>query len=270
MRDLCLAGEPEGWRGFIGQYAALVRHLGQHYFAELPADDFLREVFREAHANDAALLRGFTGSSEGEFLLCLRPFVLERGRRRRREPPTAPLVLEKLWELLQQFQPLQRELILLRFRGYTPEEITRIHRFEPETTEKVLAAVTEKARGQLGLAFRDDLPALDHEALFAEIERQRTDQCVPDKTYVRIVDGQITWREKEDVEPHIDACLYCLARFAEYREVSYFLHKLPAIEPAVARELAAALGLPPAEEDKPRGLARYLSWLGRRPRSESN
>jgi hypothetical protein len=272
MRDTCLAGEPHAWRGFIRQYGPLARHLGQHYFPELPAGPLLCDVFREARANDAGLLREFAGSTEGEFLLRFRQWVLTRGRRHRPSRsagPATPLTPENFWALLTQFPPLQREMILLTFRRYTPEQINKIHRFDVETAQAVLPQVVTRSRGLLGPAFRDDLMAIDHDALFAQIEQQRTDNCVPDRTYVRIVDGQISWRDKENVDSHLDACLFCLARFAEYREVFYFYGKVPPLELALAEEVAAAVGLLPEEAEKPRGLARLVSLLGLRARGVS-
>src|SRR3990172_8632892 len=63
----------------------------------------------------------------------------------------------------------------------------------------------------------------DHDALFAALEKQRGEACVPDKTYVRFVDGQLTWREREEVERHLENCFYCLNRFAAFREGAPFL-----------------------------------------------
>lgn len=264
MRELCLAGELAGWRGFIRQYGALARHLAGHYFPEQPTADLVSDVFRAAHAENAALLREFAGTSEGEFLFLFRQSVLARGRARRSAQPTSPFAPESFWALLTRFPPLQREMILLTFRGHAPEEINRIHRFELESAQKILAQVVERARAELGPAFREDFLRANHDGLFAAIEGQRTDKCVPDKTCVRIVDGQLTWREKENVDYHIDDCLYCLARFAEYREVFYYYSKLPPLEATTLNDIATAVGLPPEKAAKPRGFTRLIPRIGRR------
>lgn len=269
MREECLAGDPHGWRGFIRQYTPLARQLARHYFPELSSSEFLCEIFQQARAKDAALLRQFTGTSEGEFLFVFRQFVLTLGRRHRTQPPAAPVTLENLWTVLKQFPPLQREMVLLTFRGYAPEEINLIHLFEFERAEQILGQLVEILRAELGSAFRDDLIGLDHDPLFAQLEQQRTEECVPDRIYVRIVDGQINWREKENAEDHINACLYCLARFAEYRELCYFYKKLPPVEDALATDVAAALGLPSEEAQQRRGLTRLIPRLGRWARGVS-
>jgi len=116
----------------------------------------------------------------------------------------------------------------------------------------------EKLQALLGPAAAGDPERRDHDALFAALEKQRGEACVPDKTYVRFVDGQLTWREREEVERHLENCFYCLNRFAEFREVAHFFHVLPPADDAAVAELAAALGLP---GQKPR--AKKLPWWQR-------
>ncbi|MBI4462142.1 MAG: hypothetical protein HY653_04475, partial [Acidobacteria bacterium] len=200
-----------------------------------------------------------------EFLLALRRFLLSLGRAHQQAPAT-PFTLEDFWALLQEFPPLQREMILLTLRGYSPEEINRMHRFEQSSGQQILNRLLEKSASLLGQSFRDDLLRMNHDALFASIEQQPTDKCVPDRTYVRLFDGQVSWREKENFELHIESCLYCLARLAEYREVFYYFQKLPAADPARLGEIGAALGLLPERAEKPRGLARLIPRLGRSAR----
>lgn len=247
MREACLTDQPAGWRHFVKTYAPVARHLLRHYFPAQEQAALLGRVVREAKANQAQVWRSFAGTSEKEFLLHLRGFVLREGRAARGTVPETPLTPENFWALLEPFPALQREMLVLSFRGYTPEELSVIMKFLPETTRAAVERARKKLRTPLGAGLGPDIEKRDHDALFAAIETQRGEKCVLDKTYVRFVDGQVTWREREDAERHIENCLYCLNRFAEFREVFHFFRTLPPAEDNDVAELFVALGLPAQE-----------------------
>jgi len=243
MQEACRADQPAGWLHFIRAYAPLTHKLLQHYFPALEQRALLRQVFRAARAEGGAVWRDFAGTSEKEFLSHLRRFVLEQGRAARGARPETPLTPENFWVLLQEFPPLQREVLLLAFHRYSPEEVSLFTKFETETVVAVTRQAHEKLRAQLGAA-AGHLEPRDHDPLFAAVETPAGEKCVPVKTYARLVDGQVTWREREDAERHIENCLACLNRFAEFREVAHFFHTLPPADDALVAELAAAMGLP--------------------------
>lgn len=261
MRAACLAGDPAGWHQALATYAPLARQLLGHYFPGLDAAALLTQVFREAKADQARLWRTFAGTSEKEFLLHFRRFLLEQGRVARGAPPETPLTPESFRALLEPFPPLQREMLVLSFHRYTPEELSAMMKFQAQTTRAAVEQARELLRTQLGAAVGPEVAQGDHDALFAALEEQRGKACVPDKTYVRIVDGQITWRDREEVDRHIADCLYCLNRFAEFREVHHFFHTLPPAGEAEVAGLAAALGLP-AEAGAGKGKTWWQRLLG--------
>lgn len=244
MQRACQAGEPAAWLHFLKSYAPLAHQLLRHYFPEQEQRALLAQVFREARGEQARLWRSFTGAGEKEFVLHFRGFVMEQGRAARGASPETPLTPENFWEVLKEFPPLQREMLSLAFHRYSPEELSAFLKFEPETVVTVVSQARRKLEAQLGSAAGGDLERRDHDALFAALDCQRGDKCMPVKTYVRFVDGQLTWREREDVERHLESCFYCLNRFAEFREVTHFFHVLPPADAALVAELAAATGLP--------------------------
>ena len=244
MHQACRADEPAAWLHFLKNYAPLARQLLRHYFPEQEQRGLLALAFREARADEAQVWRSFAGAGEKEFVLHFRYFLLAQGRAVRGGSPETPLTPENFWAVLQEFPSLQREMLTLIFHHYAPEELSAFLKFEPETIVAVVAQAREKLAAKLGPAAGPDLERRDHDALFAAVEKQRGDQCVADKTYVRFVDGQLTWREREEVERHLESCFYCLNRFAEFHEATHFFHVLPPADGAVVAELAAALGLP--------------------------
>lgn len=247
MREACLAGQPEGWWQLLRRYTPLAGHLLQHYFPTLEKSALLVEIFRTAKTNASQFLDRFAGTSEKEFLLHLRRFVMEGARRARGARPETPLTPRVFWAVLQEFPLLQRELLLLSFHGYTPEELHQVLKFEPETTRTLTEQAREKLRAQLGAAVGPDFERHDHDALFAAIEESRGEKCLPDKTYGRIVDGQISWRDRDAAEQHIEGCLHCGNRFAEFREILYYYRTLPPPEDSTLVPIAVALGLPAQE-----------------------
>jgi hypothetical protein len=250
MQQGCRADEPAAWLHFLKNYAPLAKQLLRHYFSEQEQRGLLARVFREARADEAPLWRSFAGAGEKEFALHFRAFLLNQGRAARRASPETPLTVDNFWAVLQEFPPLQRELLMLAFHRYSPEELSAFLKFEPETIVAAVGQAQEKLAARLGAAVGGDLVQGDHDALFAAVEKQRGEACLPDKTHVRFVDGQLTWREREEVERHLESCFYCLNRFAEFREATHFFHVLPPADEAVVAELAVAMGLPAREPPK--------------------
>lgn len=262
MRDACLAGQAEGWRRFLRAYAPLARHLLERYFPSQDTAALLAEVFRGAQANQAELWRTFAGSSEKEFLLHFRGFVMGQARAARGAPPETPLTPEAFWNLLQGFPLFQQEMLVLSVRRYTPEELNEIMKFKPETARAVLAQAQEKLRGQLGEKTGSDLLARDLDPLFAAYEAQRGEKCLADRTYREILDGQITWRDRQAAERHIEDCPYCLNRSADYREVEHYYRTLPPAEDSALAPLLSALGLQPQPGERKGERPWWLRLLG--------
>ncbi len=157
--------------------------------------------------------------------------------------------------MLQGFAPLQRELLILGFRGCGPAELSDLTKFSRETARDILQQARQRLKEKLGSAA--SLEGRDHDALFAAIEQQHGEKCHPHRLFVRMADGQISWREREDAERHIENCLHCLDRSAQYREASRLFHVLPPAQVSEIQELLDTLGLPAVEP------ARKRTWWQR-------
>jgi hypothetical protein len=264
MREACLAGAVDGWCGFLRAYAPLGRHLLERHFRELDVRELLADLFRGARAEENAFWQSFTGAGEKEFLFHFLRLVMMVGRRRRGETAETPLTPENLWSVLGAFPFLQREMLLLALRSYGPQEISQILKFSSDTIVSIRQQALEKFRASLGAGPLDeDFFSRDHDPLFAQIEQGQTEHCIPEKTYVRIEDGQITWREREAAEQHIGNCLYCLNRSANYKELHHYFRVLAPADGATVASLAAVLGLP-MEAAAPTKRSLWQRWLGRR------
>ena len=63
------------------------------------------------------------------------------------------------------------------------------------------------------------------------------------KTFNNLVNGQLTWRERELAEEHIRPCLYCLDRFTAFQEMIRYLRDAQPLPDSEVGTLLAALGL---------------------------
>ncbi|MFQ5723147.1 MAG: hypothetical protein ACE5G6_01545 [Terriglobia bacterium] len=247
LRDACLAGQPVGWREFVKTYSPVTRQLLGHYFPRQDQAGLLVRVFREARGEPGGIWKDFQGTSENEFLLHWRQFVIEQARRARGPAPETPLNPENFWRLLETFPLLQREMLILGFRRYRPEQLAELSKFSVEASGEILEQAQRRLEQQLGKGVGEELLRHDHDALFAAIEQQRGEKCCPGRVFVRLADGQISWREREEAERHIESCLHCLDRSAQYCEVARFFHVLPPPATGELQDLLGALELPVEE-----------------------
>ncbi|MGH9523077.1 MAG: hypothetical protein ACRD3E_11165, partial [Terriglobales bacterium] len=75
-------------------------------------------------------------------------------------------------------------------------------------------------------------------------EQRRTEACLPLKTFNNIVNGQISWRERDVAEKHVSSCFYCLDRFTTFQEVVRMLKDRQPASGAEVERFAAQLDLP--------------------------
>jgi len=266
LREACRAGGPEGWLRFAELYAPVVRHLLEHHFSGEGGAALLPKVFEAARAEPGELL-GEAGGNEKEFLLRLRDLVFRIGREARGPGPTppqpspgvGPAEPEKVAAALESFPVLQQQLLALALRGYSPETLKVMLRFEPETTRGAL----EQFTGKLGAASSGALAAGAGKALVAAASAApRGEQCVAESAFARWADGQMTWRERETTDRHMAECIHCLNRSAEYLEVFHFFRMLPPASANDVEEIAAALGLPAAAAATKKKTPWWLRLLG--------
>jgi len=83
-------------------------------------------------------------------------------------------------------------------------------------------AVKKVAAERLGQVFPGasaDAFTLSARVLMEEAEKLPSEQCVSLKTFNNIVNGQITWRERELAEEHMTNCFRCIDQFTTFQEM---------------------------------------------------
>ncbi len=255
MAEDCARGERLGWEEFVRDYSPIARALLAQYFPTLAPelDAHTTAVFQRARQDENAWFRGLSFTNEREFLMAFRDlaFAYARGVGRL---PAPELSLAQVQAIMQNLPVVEREILWLFIKGYDAARIASMMM----NAESTAAAVTQVA----GTRLREILPAASEDAfvisarvLIEAAEKTRGNECLPLRTFNNLVNGQITWREREVAEQHIAACMYCLDRFTSFQEM---IRIRKDAQPATAAEreaILANLNLPPAAG---RGLLRRL------------
>lgn len=232
-----LTGEAAGWRGLAALIGPTAGAVGVHYFPRVWAKEEIaaEEVLLELHRDGAKRLREFQGTAENEFLLFVRQLILQLGEGREGPggDPTMSLELFEKW--LEGLPHIPRQILAVGAKGYRAAGIGRILKIDEKHAHEVIEAAKEKLKALEGERYNEDTVYGGWRGLRAAHKDGAKEGCVPDRTFVRIADGQIAWREKEAAEQHMGACLYCLDRWTDYQEMRmYYASLSPAGESFVA------------------------------------
>ena len=253
MIEGCRRRDPRAWREFVTGYLPLARHFLLHYFPSLSGsvERLLPAIFAGTLDDDGYLFRSFAGRAERELMVDFRRHVLERGRALAAlSPPAAPPVtLEVLGSALKEFSVQQRQVVWLFLLGYSPEALVPILNVKGETAAEVIKTAQENLRAAMESWSEESLRCSGPLLVEAVSAREGKD-CSSYLAFHRIVDGQVTWREREQIQTHLNTCFLCIDRFCTFQEVVYFSRKLPAAAAAEIEAVLSALNLPAPAKKK--------------------
>lgn len=283
MVEDCARGERLGWAEFVRDFAGIARSLLAHYFPTLipDLDEHVIAVFRRAgghpnaptpgtHPNEGsgAWFAGLSFTNEREFMMAFRDLVFAYGREQERAP-APPIALDQLRAIMQDLMLLERELLWLFTKGYDAQRIAAIMMNAAATAEAVQRVAGERLQALLPgpppqrskTGFVGD-PGAAPEALTASArvlmemaEQSKTEQCVSLKIFNNLVNGQLSWRERELAEEHMSNCFYCIDRFTTFQEMGRLRKDRSLLSPPQVEAILAQL---PFAAGKPRGVLSRL------------
>ena len=245
----CEAGNPESWRAFVGDYTPLVYRLVGEYLP--PLREGRAQLWEEAllalAANDFERLRSFDHQAEREFLADLRRFLLERGAKKlepardiTRAPRPAPDTVDAL---LKGLPLIHQEILFLKLAGYSNHTLEKMLRITPGIAQRGL----DRLQADYSAVLEKDRDACLWPAAWLELLARAwsasSADCPPLRQFVRMLDGQTSWYEKEPVEKHVGLCLHCLERWTALRELSYWRHGAKPLPEAEVKALVSSLSL---------------------------
>jgi hypothetical protein len=219
MAEDCARDERLGWYEFVRDYGAIARSLLEHYFPTLKpeVDVHVPAVFSRARDNGSAWFSSVKFSNEREFLTAFRGLVFAYGRENERVP-TPQVSLEQLGEIMKGLSVVERELLWLFIKGYDAEQIGPM----VSNFESTAVAVKKVADERLAAVIPGSTPdafVLSARVLMEAAEKKGTDNCLPLKTFNNMINGQLSWRERDVTEEHIKDCAYCIDRYTSFCEM---------------------------------------------------
>ncbi len=238
-------GERSAWQEFVRDYREIAQKLLERYFAVLKPEiqGHVAAVFQRARLDDNAWFRNLQFANEREFLMAFRELVFAYGREAARVP--APeITLQQYQELTDGLPLVERQMLWLYLKGYDAAQIAPMVMNAAATAEAVKAAAQERMAQALPGALTDVFQ-FSRQSLIEAAEKARSEQCLPLKTFNNIVNGQISWREREVAEQHIQPCFYCVDRFTSFLEMIRYRKEGQPAPDAEVEPVLAALKLPP-------------------------
>jgi len=250
MAEDCARGERLGWKEFVRDYAGIARALLTHYFPTLApeVDEHLVAAFRRAGGNGARWFAGLKFSNEREFMMAFGDLVFAYGREQERVP-VPPISLDQVRAIMKDLTLLERELLWLVIKGYDGARIAAIMMNAAATADAVRGIAGERLNA-LAPGMAPGHPVIPTPVLMELAEQSKTDKCASLKTFNNLVNGQITWRDREQAEEHMNNCFYCIDRFTTFQEMVRLRKDVP---PLSESQIEAVLAQLPVAADKPRG-----------------
>ena len=168
--------------------------------------------------------------------------------------PAPPIALDQLRAIMQDLMLLEREVLWLFIKGYDAQRIAAIMMNAAATAEAVRRVAGERLQALLPGAAQEAL-IVSARVLMEMAEQSKTDSCVSLKTFNSLVNGQLTWRERELAGEHMSNCFYCIDRFTTFQEMVRLRKDTSQITPPQVEAILVQL---PFAAGKPRGVLSRL------------
>jgi len=246
IRD-CRADKSEGWSFFLAQYVPVIRRLLAHYFPDRAADPALIErVLSALRQTQSGLFESLDPAPERAFVAALRQRVLAAVEADRAgAAPEVSIDLEVLGRALEPLTLTERLAVWFETMYYGPADAARMLRMSPQTAEKIRSRADELVRATVD-AWSARLLADNGPSLGREAAALATQDCLPPKAFLDIIDGRTNWRGREEMERHVKTCWHCLDHFCRLLEVVDMLRASQPLADAELENYQLLLGvLPP-------------------------
>jgi hypothetical protein len=244
--EACLANQDAGWKRFVTDYLPFAGLLLERHYPQLVPrrETLLREVLLRARDQDHQFFRDYRGHSEREFLVHLRGLVLHVLEET--EPavpaPEIPLSWESFEGSLSGLTALERQVAWLFLLCPRAEDAPLLLRADQPSVTVMLGRAQEQLRAALD-HWSADLLEQNRHLLAAEARLRQTKDCPDPRAWLRLLDGQITWRDRQDLERHLTACWCCVDRLCRFREVMRLSRLVQPFTETEAEPFAKAIGV---------------------------
>ncbi len=233
IRD-CRADKSEGWAHFVTAYTPAIRKLLLHY-----GGGSVESALAALRKPESSLFQSMEPAPERWFLAEVRQKIVAASPAAEVE---IPLTLETVAEALAPFTLVEKQAAWFWTMRFTPRQTAEALRMAPATVERIRERADEAIRGKVD-AWRAGLLAENGRALGLEAAAAKGADCLPDKTFLDVLDGRSTWRAREELERHAGGCFHCIDHFCRMAETIELLRDVKPLTEAEAAPLCKSLGI---------------------------
>lgn len=235
----CSRGAYEGWVELVRDYAGVARTLLSHYFPTLQPEieGAVKQVFATARTNDNAWFRTLHYANEREFAMAFRDLVFACGRSYARLPAPG-ISTDQVFALLEKHPVVHQELFWAFLKGWDVQQASAMLMNASATAEESSKLADAELSQLAPPSERANIALMSMEAA----EARRTPDCLAWKTFNNIINGQISWNDREAAERHIGGCVHCLNAFTAFQEMIWLKNTSAVIDEKQAEALAMTLG----------------------------
>ncbi|MFN3324011.1 MAG: hypothetical protein ACK5AZ_10990 [Bryobacteraceae bacterium] len=239
----CRANKREGWVYFVTHYLPLCGTLIEHYYPDRSADaELLGRVLRALRDPKSSLFG--TPESEREFCSRLRQFVLAAVEDDKASTaPEISLDFETLTEALAPLTAMERQAVWLEAMGYHPEHAGSLLNMDAATAGGIREKAADLLRGKMD-QWNINVMQQNGFLLRQAVKGLETEQCFPSRTFLDLLDGRMTWADRQDVDRHMVGCWYCVDHLCRMREIDAILRDSRPLRAGEAEPYLKLLGLP--------------------------
>ncbi|HUO32516.1 MAG TPA: hypothetical protein VMU80_25100 [Bryobacteraceae bacterium] len=247
IRD-CREGRSAGWSYFVTNYVPVIRGLLAHYFPERNQDQATVErVLTTLRRPSAGLFESLDPAPERAFVAALRQSLLRAAcGDRDGATPEVSIDIDALNGALEPLTLTEKLVVWFETMRYSDTDAGRMLRMSPDTARKIRTHAAELIRGALD-AWRSTL-LTDNGAMLGQAAAARQSQdCVPAKAFLDVIDGRTTWSGREDIERHVKGCWYCIDHYCRLLEVVDVLRGARPLPESEAESYRRLLGIADAK-----------------------
>lgn len=252
----CSQGRYLGWYEFLRDYAPLAEALLSHYFPALASDldASVLDVFSRARAEGNVWFRSLNFANEGEFAMAFRDLVFTSGRTAAQMP--APGVsAEEILVLLDGLTLVQREFFWTFLKGWGVQQASAML-MDASATARQTDNITSERLSRLSPTVLAERSAIAIMAIEAA-QSHKGAECLRWKTVNNLLNGQLSWSDREIAERHMSGCVGCVDAFTAFQEMIWLRRQAVPLPAEEVEALANKLNIrPPAAKGL---LAKFLS-----------
>ncbi|MCL4851763.1 MAG: hypothetical protein KJZ78_10320 [Bryobacteraceae bacterium] len=225
MVEDCKAGLRRGWAYFVSEFEPIVAALAAHYCAEhyasKPSTDFLRDL----HTGE--FFQSVRPSTQREFAIELRQALLALLEAACPTPaPDIELSLGDVATALAPLTPVEKQMAWLETMKYEPAHAALTMNAGTDTVERLREKSEDLLRQSLD-RWKRGLLRENGLQLRAEAAARSSQDCVPVKLFLDILDGRVTWSNRQNIDRHLASCWHCIDRFCRTREIDRLVKDTP-------------------------------------------